>query len=174
MVFWSFVGKTVISTVAAGSIIASGGATVPLLLATGATGYGTGKFIKQAAKESDSEFWEWVGDTISDTGVGVFTGGVIGTSTIGKGGKSLASALADNAFKKGIRVVGTNGCKVLINTWAYTKMVQYGYEVCGQGKKAWEALFNLLHNKHKNEGINYESECPVCNGTLDKIIYEFI
>ncbi|CAI2189394.1 10379_t:CDS:1 [Funneliformis geosporum] len=174
MGFWSFVGKTVISTVVAGSIIASGGATVPLLLATGATGYAAGKITKEIAKANDSEFWEWVGDTISDTGVGVFTGGVIGTDVIGKGSKSLASAFADNALKKGMRVASTNSCKVLINTWAYTKMVQCGYKVCGNGKKAWEALFNLLHNKHKEEGINYESECPVCNGNLDKIIYEFI
>src|SRR5687768_13864265 len=89
MGFWSFVGKVAISTVAATSIIATGGATVPLLLATGATGYAAGKLTKEIAKANDSEFWEWVGDTISDTGVGVFTGGVIGTDVIGKGGKVL-------------------------------------------------------------------------------------
>src|SRR2546421_11427620 len=71
-----FGGKVAVSTLAAGSIVASDGATVPLLSATGATGYATGKVVKIVGKECDCELLEWVGETVSDTGVGVFTGGV--------------------------------------------------------------------------------------------------
>jgi len=61
--FWDEVGKPLTkfavkaagTTFVAGSIIATGGATAPLLLATGAYGYGTGKFIQQMGKETDNE-----------------------------------------------------------------------------------------------------------------------
>jgi hypothetical protein len=61
--FWDDVGKpltkftikAVGTAAAAGSIIATGGATAPLLLYTGAVGYGTGKFVQQVGKECRNE-----------------------------------------------------------------------------------------------------------------------
>lgn len=157
------VGRIAISTVVAGSIVATGGATAPLLLATGATGYGVGKLVSKTAEECDSEGWKWVGDTISDTGVGVVTGGLVGTTS-----KSLVSKGASSVFNAGVRTAGTNGSKVLLNAWIYTKAAQIGYDLGGKGKVGMQTFCYFFHNKHKERGIGYDSECPICNGHFDK------
>lgn len=94
-----FGGKAAIATFATGSIIATGGATAPLLLYTGATSFATGQFVKKVGEECNSEVAQWIGDTVSDTGIGVFTGGLGATSSY--------------LMKTGLNTSGTKGINMI-------------------------------------------------------------
>ncbi len=137
-----FVTKAVISGAAAGSIIASGGATAPLLLYTGAVTYGTGKFVSSVSKESGWKTAEWIGDVVSDTGSGVFTGALVGPA--GQSFKSLATHIGEG-----------------VETSA--KLVKEFHDMYSR----WEDVKNIravdFHVKHLAVGIKRHSWCDVCN-----------
>jgi hypothetical protein len=143
-----FGGKVVVSTAVAGSIVASGGATVPLLLATGATGYATGKVVKTVGKECDCELLEWVGETVSDTGVGVFTGG------LGSG--------ADKAIKMAYKIPSTNGANVLTRGSIFTKGGLECYDYYSKVTEKGGRFSSAYHGHHKSQGIKYDRNCPTC------------
>ncbi|CAG8679609.1 14118_t:CDS:1 [Racocetra persica] len=150
-----------VSTVAAGTLVAATGGLGAI--AIGGAVAGEGYLIKKAAQECDNEFFEFVGDTILSTGIGTATGGLVGTES-----SSLASKGSEKALRTGIATAGTNGSKILINSWVYTKMAQYGYDIAGKSKSGFEAFLSFLHGKHKEEGTSYESQCPICNGKFSK------
>jgi hypothetical protein len=104
-----FGGKLVVTTAAAGTIVATGGTAAPLII--GGVVYAGGKCVKKSAQACDNEFFENVGDLVEDIGIGAFTGGVIGG-----GSSSVASRVANSAYNNGIRTAGTNGAAVLLRT----------------------------------------------------------
>jgi len=158
-----FTGKVIATGAAAGVIVSTGGLAAP---AIGGVVYAGGKAVKKFGEESNCKFVEGLGDFVEDVGIGGFTGGVLGTAS-----SSLASRGANSAFNAGVRTAGTNGSKVLLNTWIYTKMVQEGYSLGGKGKNAMEGFCRYYHGKHKNRGVSYDSECPICNGHFDKFFW---
>jgi hypothetical protein len=50
-------------------------------------------------------------------------------------------------------------------------MAQEGYSLGGKGKNAMEGFCRYYHGKHKNRGVSYDSECPICNGHFDKFFW---
>ena len=161
-----FTTKVVVSGAAAGAVISTGGVAAPIL---GGTLWATGEWAKDALEGQEgggAEFTRFVADTMSMTGSGSVFGSALGTSS-----KSLASKASKSAYDAGIRTAGTNGSKVLLDAWIYTKMAQEGYSLGGKGKNAMEAFCHYYHGKHKSNGLSYDSECPICNGHFDNFFW---
>lgn len=137
-----FGGKVAVSTFAAGSIIATGGATAPLLLGTGASTWGLGKMTKMIAEAEEIEWLKDVADVVSDTGFGVATGALIGPS--GQGFKSLATHIGEGASFSAKLVKEFHD---MYNTWEKVKDI-----------KAAD-----FHLRHRSVGIDYHRWCGVCN-----------
>lgn len=115
-------------------------------------------FLKRAA--------DFTGDACLRTGFGKMTGSLLGT-----GNSSIASMVGEKALKAGISASTTTGSKALVNSWLCAKAAQYGFDACSTSKNYWEGVCSFLHGKHKDEGIHYESNCPICNGTFDKMFF---
>jgi len=43
-----------------------------------------------------------------------------------------------------------------------------GYHLGSKSKQALEGFASFYHGTHKGKGVDYESECPICNGNFDK------
>lgn len=143
---WKTVGKITISTVGAVSIVATGGAAAPIV-GTGIALAAGGKVVKEIGKERDNEFLEWIGDTAMGTGIGT-----IGGSVAGVGSSSLASHIGNSAKAGGSVVSGT-------------MKTAYGtYELYDKAKDMTEYGLRRDHIKHREKGISYDSDCPVCKG----------
>lgn len=69
--------KIAISGAAAGLVVAPAGTAAPIIAPLAVTSTTQlGKGIKEAAKESDNKFWQYVGETAIDTCLGTITDGV--------------------------------------------------------------------------------------------------
>lgn len=168
-----FTGKFVATGAIGAAIVATGPFAIPLGAAVAAEGYCIKKASEGAAEEGviDEDGWvrgvtEFAGDTVMGGGIGGITGGLVGT-----GSKSWASKGANAAFREGVRTAGTNGSKVLLNAWIYTKAAQVGYDLGSKGKSSMEGFCHYFHSRHKGNGVSYDSECPICNGNFNKFLW---
>ena len=129
------------STFAAGAILATGGAAAPIVLG-GIAATAGGKLVKEVAKENDNEFFEWLGDTVSDTGINMLTGSLAGPAS------SVPNNLASH-------IGGRTAFQVMRNTKETYDAVSLSVDgVYGVGR--------YYHAEHRDEGISYKSDCPVC------------
>lgn len=142
------VGKTVISVGAAGAVLATGGAAAPVVLGGAAAALG-GKVAKEAGKEYNCEFLEWVGDTTCDTGINMLTGSLAGSSSSVP--NNLASHIGRETAKGGHIV-------------AYTmRKLKDGYDCYDEIKGLVENSASFYHARHRDNGISYKRDCPICN-----------
>jgi hypothetical protein len=45
------------------------------------------------------------------------------------------------------------------------------YDLGSKGKNCIEGFCRFYHGTHRDRGINYDGECPICNGKLDKYYF---
>lgn len=83
-------------------------------------------------KSNSDEFLQFLGGGMSDLGSGMFSGGLFASSTIG-----------EFARKSGIDL----------------KKLENFFEIKGKVETGWAIA---EHNKHRNEGISYKSNCELC------------
>lgn len=128
-----FVIKTAATTVAAGAIVATGGAAAPLI---GAGMWAGGKVAEEIGKETDCQLLRSVGSLTKDTGFGAVTGGLF----TGEGAVTTA----------------------VKNGWSLEKVEKIGkaLEIKGYVDGSREVI---EHNAHRRRGISYDRDCPVCN-----------
>ena len=142
------VGKIAVSTVAAGTILATGGAAAPVVLGGVAAG-AWGKAIKELAKEGHNEFFEWVGDTVCDTGINVLTGSLAGaTSSVPN---NLARHIATATDRGGPTVA------------ALMRAAKEGYDSVSEITDNYGDATRFYHAFHRDNGVSYKSDCPICN-----------
>jgi hypothetical protein len=155
-----FVGKVAGGMAVGGAIVATGGAAAPLIGAGVAT---SGYFFKKAAEQDDCPVVGYLADVAMGGGTGV-----VGSAVVGKAvSSSLASKGADLALNSAL----SNGSEELLRVWMYTKAAQTGYHLGSKSKQVLEGFANFYHGAHKGRGIEYESECPICNGNFDKYFW---
>ena len=141
------VGKTVISVGAAGAILATGGAAAPVVL--GAALASGGKLAEVAGKELDCEFLEWIGDTASDTGINMLTGSLAG-----------ATSSVPNNLARHIATATDRGGPVVA---ALMRAAKEGYDNVSEIMGNCEKAARFYHAFHRDDGISYKSDCPICN-----------
>jgi len=155
-----FGGKVAGGMVVGGAIVATGGAAAPFIGAGVAT---SGYFFKKAAEQDDCPVVGYLADIAMGGGTGV-----VGSAVVGKAvSNSLASKGADLALNSAL----SNGSEELLRVWMYTKAAQTGYHLGGKTKQTLEGFASFYHGAHKGRGIEYESECPICNGNFDKYFW---
>lgn len=141
------VSKTAISIGAAGAILATGGAAAPVVLGGVAAAAG-GKLAKEAGKELDCEFLEWLGDTTCDTGINMLTGSLAG-----------ATSSVPNNLARHIATAKNRGGPAVAALMRATKK---GYdEVSGIIGNYGDAA-SIYHALHRDDGVSYKSDCPIC------------
>ena len=84
-------------------------------------------------KSNSDEFLQFLGRGMSDLGGGMFSGGLFANSTVG-----------EFARKSGIDL----------------KKLENFFEIKGKAETGWAIA---EHNRHKNEGRDYKSNCELCN-----------
>ena len=144
------VGKTVISVGAAGAVLATGGAAAPVVLGGVAAAAG-GKLAKETGKELDCEFLEWIGDTTCDTGVNLLTGSLAG-----------ATSSVPNNLARHIATATNRGGPVVAKLMRAAKE---GYDTVSGITGNCEDTARFYHAFHRDDGVSYKSDCPVCKGT---------
>jgi hypothetical protein len=151
-----FAGKVAAIGTAGAVIVATGGAAAPLI---GAGVYASGKIVKKIGEECDCEFIENLGDFTEDVGIDALTGGLVnfGTQTAGH----LA---AREIAKNGRRM--TTGARILIKTGQTIKIGGKLYTFYEETKEQIECIARIYHGDHKGDGINYDSNCPICKGVF--------
>lgn len=166
-----FGGKVVVAGSTAALVVSTAGAAAPVVAPlVGAGLYAGGSAVKKGLKNAPDGLMKdalnYSCDVTKDTGISSITGGLFGVAS-----NSLASQTSSSVFNTGIRTAGTNGSAVLLKTWMYTKAAQIGYDLGSKGKIAAEGFFRYFHGQHKDRGIGYDSECPICNGNFDKYFW---
>lgn len=144
------------------AVAATGPFSIPLGVAVAAEGY----CLKKAAEKSDNPIVQgavgYIGDTVMGGGIGGVSSAVMGAAS-----SSLASKGANLALNSAL----TNGSEELLRVWLYTKAAQMGYELGSRSKQALEGFASFYHGTHKGRGVDYERECPICNGNFGKYFW---
>jgi len=152
-------GKILASGAAAGLIVASAGTAAPIVAPlAGAAITCVGKGIKEAAKDSDNEFLQFVGETVVDTGLGAITGGVLTASN------GLFSQVANQSLRTAKRT-GEVG-EALVGITAKTG--QYASEIATHevSSYCYEGYLHTKHRGHQARGIEHDPDCLICNDWL--------
>jgi hypothetical protein len=135
--FWDdvapFVGKTILTTFAAGAVVSTGGAAAPLI---GAGMWAGGKAAEEIGKETDSRFLRSIGSFTKDTGFGTITGGLF-----------TGEGAVQTAVKNGWSL---DKVERINKALAVRDYAQSGVAICE-------------HNKHRERGISYDRNCELCN-----------
>jgi len=156
-------GIKTVGGIGLGAVIA---ATGPFAIPFGALAVAEGYCLKKAAETSDNEVVREAVGLVGDTVMG---GGVSGTASavVGTASSSLVSRGANQVLNSAV----TTGSEELFRAWAYTKAAQIGYDLGSRSKVALEGFASFYHGLHKDKGFEYERDCAVCNGNLDKTIW---
>jgi len=141
-------GKVVISVGATGAILATGGAAAPIVLG-GIAATAGGYVTREIARDNDNEFFEWVGDTAFDAGINLLTGSVAGAT----------SSVPNNLARHIATATGRGGPAVALLMRAAKQSYDAVSEIMGRGKEA----SRFYHAYHRDNGISYKSDCPICN-----------
>ena len=140
--------KTVISVGVAGAVLATGGAAAPVVLGGLAAGSG-GYLVREIARDNDNEFFEWVGDTAFDTGLGLLTGSLAGpTSSVPN---NLARHIAKETSKGGPAIA------------FLMRAAKEGFDEFSGVVGSYGNASQIYHAIHRDNGTSYKSDCPVCN-----------
>lgn len=153
-----FGGKVVVGAAVGAAVIATGPISIPIGATTAAAGY----CFKKAAEQDDCPVVGYFADAVMGGAIGGTASAIVGTAS-----SSLVSKGANLALNSAL----SNGSEELLRVWIYTKAAQMGYELGSKSKQVLEGFASFYHGTHRGNGIEYESECPICNGNFDKYFW---